>query len=305
MKYVPTVITRSVARRVLVTKTISPHIFFAAGVVGIVASTVLACRATLKLEKTLDEIKEDFTSVRTLSKIDGSETTLKDNGFDTYPDKAIAKDTVYIYGKAAGKIATLYGPAAILGSASIGLLTGSHVQLTRRNAALTFTLAAVSKAYEAYRERVQEEVGTDRELELFRDIHEEIVEMDGHKQKSLMSGGTQHSPYARVFDEYCINWCKNPEMNRNFLHCQQNYFNQQLKARGHVFLNEVYDAIGLERSQAGQLVGWVTDGNGDGYIDFGMFDGSEKSRLFVNGYEPSIWLDFNVDGVIHDLIERK
>jgi hypothetical protein len=87
-----------------------------------------------------------------------------------------------------------------------------------------------------------------------------------------------------------------------FLQCQQNYFNQQLKARGHVFLNEIYDAIGLERSKAGTIVGWVTDGNGDGYIDFGMFE--DASRRFINGIEPSILLDFNVDGVIYDLIER-
>ena len=39
------------------------------------------------------------------------------------------------------------------------------------------------------------------------------------------------------------------------------------------------------------------------YIDFNIFDGeSFEKREFVNGYNPSILLDFNVDGVVHHLI---
>ena len=60
--------------------------------------------------------------------------------------------------------------------------------------------------------------------------------------------------------------------------------------------------LGIPRSQAGAVVGWVL-GEGDDYIDFGMFDGNNMAtRDFVNGYERSILLDFNVDGVIYDLI---
>ena len=87
-----------------------------------------------------------------------------------------------------------------------------------------------------------------------------------------------------------------------YLKAQQNSFNDLLRARGHVFLNEVYDGLGLERSQAGAVVGWVL-GDGDNYVDFGIFDGDKpRARDFVNGLEASILLDFNVDGVIYDLI---
>jgi hypothetical protein len=64
-------------------------------------------------------------------------------------------------------------------------------------------------------------------------------------------------------------------------------------------LNEVYDSLGLERSQAGQIVGWSLDGNGDGYVDFGIHDiADESNRAFVNGLEHTVFLDFNVDGPI-------
>ena len=78
-----------------------------------------------------------------------------------------------------------------------------------------------------------------------------------------------------------------------------------LHARGHVFLNEVYDALGIPRSKEGSVVGWVLNGEGDGYVDFGIFSDPDNQSLrdFVNGREGSILLDFNVDGVIWDRIE--
>ena len=73
-----------------------------------------------------------------------------------------------------------------------------------------------------------------------------------------------------------------------------------------MFLNDVYDALGIPRSKAGQVVGWIYDEknpNGDNFVDFGIYDlYKEGSRDFVNGYERTIWLDFNVDGPILDLI---
>ena len=64
--------------------------------------------------------------------------------------------------------------------------------------------------------------------------------------------------------------------------------------------------LGAKRTKAGQRVGWVYDEEhpvGDNYVDFGMFDvRREKARDFINGYEKVIVLDFNVDGVIDDLI---
>ena len=111
----------------------------------------------------------------------------------------------------------------------------------------------------------------------------------------------KYSIYARFFDELSSSWNPEPEYNNLFLRCQQNYVNDLLNARGHVFLNEVYDRLGIPRSKAGAVVGWTLHGEGDGYIDFGIFDGwKPKAREFVNGHEGAILLDFNVDGIIYD-----
>ena len=89
-----------------------------------------------------------------------------------------------------------------------------------------------------------------------------------------------------------------------FLRAQENYANDKRRRYGHVFLNEVYELLGIPHSQAGAVVGWVRDSEvGDGYISFGIYDYTDaNARQFVNGYESAILLDFNVDGTIWDLI---
>jgi hypothetical protein len=285
-------ITRSIGRTILKTKKNSPHIFFALGLAGTVTSTVLACRSTLKLEELLEEVKRDFEEVRALHEI----------GSTDYSSKEYHKDLSYVYGKSIAKITKLYGPSILVGVASVASLTGSHIQMTRRNAALTFTLAAVSKAYEEYRARVIEEIGEEREREIYYDIHEQEVEIEGKKQMVQIAGNS-HSPYARFFDEFSIQWKRDPELNRMFLQHQQNYANHLLTARGHVLLNDIYDALGFERTRAGAVVGWVKNGDGDGYIDFSIFQ--VNNSRFVNGLEQSILLDFNVDGVVYDMIGKE
>lgn len=99
------------------------------------------------------------------------------------------------------------------------------------------------------------------------------------------------SHYARVFDETSTYWLPNKELNLMFLNMQQHYFNQRLQAIGYVFLNEVYEVLGLQKSTEGQMIGWLRFGSGDGYIDF---------KLHVVDFPDSqpIHIDFNVDGSI-------
>lgn len=290
MALIPQKATQQVMRQILVMKKNSPHIFFGAGIVGFVGTVYLASRATMKLEKVLDDFNHDIEQV-----------TGRNHGNDEYSQNDYRKDLAYVYGKGSVAIGKLYLPAAILGTASVVSLSGSHVILTRRNSALAGTLAIVTQAFEEYRERVRKELGSDKELDLRFDLKEvEIEDESGNKQLIKLADPNGLSPYARFFDEFSVNWQKDAEYNRMYVQCQQNYANQLLQTRGHVFLNDVYDVLGIERSKMGAIVGWVLDGEGDGYIDFGMFD--VMNRDFINGSERSILLDFNVDGVIYDKI---
>jgi Family of unknown function (DUF6353) len=288
-------LTRSIGRTVLKTKKNSPHIFFAFGLAGVVTSTVLACRATLKLEKTVDEIKEEFEKISGLKKA-------SENGGPSYDQDEYMRDLAYAYIHGITKMVKLYGPSVAIGGVSIGMLTGSHVQLTHRNQALTAALTAVSQAYDEYRNRVKEAIGEEKEMAIYQgcllDDPDDEAEID--KLREIGKVTNHASPYGRFFERSNVNWQKDMEFNRIFIQCQQTYANHLLQSRGHVFLNEVYDALGFDRTQAGAVVGWVRDGDGDGFIDFGLFD--ITNMQFIDGNADGCLLDFNVDGVVYDKI---
>lgn len=286
MKYIPSAITAKVARQVLVMQKHSPQILFVAGISGAIASTVIACKATLKLDDVIDDIEYEVNDVKKYR---------DEHSTDYY------KDLTYVYAKGAYRVGRLYAPAVVLGTASIGALTGSHVTLTRRNAGLTAAYAATQKAFDEYRERVKEELGEKKEADINHAIAIlDTIDENGKKIKVPHADPNKWSMYARFFEESNVNWKNNAELNRIFVQAQQNYANHLLHARGHVFLNEVYDMLGLPRCKAGQVVGWVVGEGGDNFIDFGMYEAANAN--FVNGAERNIILDFNVDGSVLDFI---
>jgi hypothetical protein len=297
MSHIPAGLTRSVGRALLKAQKGSPTVLFIGGVVGVVATTVLASRATLKVHIIIEDAQDDLSNAKDLLESDHPK----------YSNEDYQRDRVYIYARATVAIAKLYGPAIIVGVTSIGFLTGSHNILTRRNASLTAAYAALEKGFDEYRSRVVQQFGSEQDLK-FRhgsSMHEILEDTsEGPVVTTVARVGTKNpSVYARFFDEACTDWSRVPEYNRIFLDAQQNYANDLLRRRGHVFLNEIYDMLGLERTRAGAVVGWLYNGTGDNFIDFGIFrDDDIRFRDFVNGREGSVLIDPNVDGMIYDKI---
>lgn len=294
MKFGVQALTQVMGRRSLELQKASPTILFGAGIGGMVCSTVMACKATLKLEEVLDQGKNNLHIAR----------SLRD---ERYSEQDRSRDIALIYVQTSVKIAKLYAPAVVVGAASVAALSQSHSILNRRNASLTAAYAALDKGFQQYRARVVEKYGEEEDRN-FRYGSERVDVVDPETKRSHKAtrvGPEGNSIYARFFDPTSTSWSKEPEYNLVFLKCQQNYANDMLRARGHLFLNEVYDMLGIPRSKAGAVVGWVMsrDGSGDNYVNFGIFEDDESVREFVNGREGSILLDFNVDGVIFDKID--
>lgn len=291
MKLIPKEISTKLARHALLSQKNSPKYMFVGGVAGMIGSTVLACRATLKLELFLSDAQIDLNVAREME-------------HKEYSDSDRQHDIAIIYTRSAVGLAKLYGPSILLGSVSIGLLTKSHNILNERNAALAAAYAAVDKAFEQYRGRVVAKYGEEEDRE-FRYSMESVDVVDEKTGKTTIRrrvADDEPSMYARFFDPHSPSWSKEAEYNLVFLRCQQSYANDMLKTRGHLFLNEVYDSLGIERTKAGQVVGWTVSKDGDNFVDFGLYDSKRQIRDFVNGREGSILLDFNVDGVIYDQI---
>ena len=285
----------------------SPEILMGVGVVGVVTGTVMACRATLKLNDILEEAQETRDKIK--------EVASNPNYEDKYTAEDAKKDLTINYVQTGVKVAKLYAPAVAVGVAGVGCVLASHDIMKKRNVALSAAYLTVDKSFKEYKQRVVDRFGEEVEKEIRYGIKaEEIVETvtDEEGNETTVTetvktmNPTLYSDYARFFDEASPCWQNDPEYNLMFLRAQQQYANDLLRAKGRLFLNDVYEMLGIEKTKAGQIVGWVYDRenpNGDNFVDFGIYDMSkERVRAFVNGYETNILLDFNVDGNIWDLM---
>lgn len=303
-------VTRSFHKAGFQLKKHSPEILVVAGVVGAVASAVMACKATLKVNEVLETTKTDIEKIH-----EATEKGVTEAG-KPYTQDDCKKELAIVYVRTAVEFAKLYGPAVILGSLSIAGILASNNILRKRNIALAAAYTAVDNGFKEYRDRVIDRFGKelDRELKYnlkTKEIEETVINEDGSettvkKTVEVTDGDLVSSPYAFIYDDGCKGWTKDPELNKFFLmECQQ-FANIKLKEQGYLFLNDVLDMVGIHKTTMGHVVGWVYDpehGHGDNYVDFGIFDvHNERKRAFVNGYERNVILDFNVDGDIHKLV---
>lgn len=304
-------VSRTFHRTGLKLKKHSPEILVVAGVVGLVTSAVMACKATLKVNEVVEYAKTDINDIH-----EAAESGVNKAG-NPYSQEDAREDLKVVYAQTGVELAKAYAPAVGLGVLSIGCILTSNNIIRKRNVALSAAYATLDKSFKEYKNRVVERFGEDLNKELKYNIKarefEEIVVDDEGKETVVkkivdVAEGPNYSGYSIVFDDGNTGWDRDPELTKFFLVQQQNHANDLLKARGHLFLNEVYDMLGAQRTKAGAQVGWVYDPDhdhfgGDGYVDFGMFD-IHKPRAcdFVNGYEKVIILDFNVNGPILDYI---
>ena len=286
----------------------APEIMAVVGGVGAVVGVVLACKATLKVHDILEKTKSDLNDiheVRNDPKFDG-----------IYTEESAKKDTAIVYARTGIKFVCLYAPSASLLALSIASMIGSTFLQKKRNVALAAALATIDRGFKEYRERVVERYGTEADRRLrynIRDVEVEETVTDENGEEQIVKKAVEvadikdpngYSIYARCFDESNPNWLKDDNYNVMFLKHRQNMFNDKLKANGILFLNEVYEELGFPKTKEGQVIGWIYDPDhpiGDNYVDFGIYNTHRPAvRDFINGYERSVILDFNVDGNVWD-----
>lgn len=279
----------------------SPEILVVTGVVGTVVSAVMACKATTKVSTIIDKAKEDIDTIHECA--DNPELA------EEYTKEDSQKDLTIVYAQTGLKLVKLYAPAVALGAVSItGILVGHNI-LRKRSLALAAAYTAADTSFKQYRGRVVDRLGEKMDKELLYDIKakevtETIVDEKGNEKTvtnivEVTEPNTVKGHYTFCFDETSTLWVRDAEKNKFSLLRQQDYANEQLRAKNTMSLNEVLDMVGLPRCRYGQTVGWVYDKNKIKQIDFGIFDiHCEANRNFVNGLEKSIWLNFNVEGDI-------
>lgn len=284
----------------------SPEILVVTGIVGVVTSAVMACKATRKLDPVLNTHRQNAEAVHEKYKAEPNEHAQK-------------QELTKVYAKTGVEFVKLYGPSVTLGTLSIaGILAGNNI-LRKRNLALAAAYATIDTSFRQYRGRVVERFGEQADKELRLSAHQEkieVVETDENgkekktKQNVTVVDNPMPSDYARYFAYGEARAAEpNADYNAFFLRAQQELANHMLISNGFLFLNDVYDMLGIDRSIPGQAVGWVYDKNaenrGDNYVDFGIQEVYRKKSEEPGDYEKVFLLDFNVDGTILNHAQSK
>lgn len=289
----------------------SPEILVTIGVVGVIGTVVVACKSTLKAQDILDEHESNMQTVKDAADLN-----------EEYRENDMKREAAMVYAITAKEFAKLYAPALGLGAFSIGCILAGNNILRKRNFALIAAYNTVSDMFNRYRKNVIDELGEEADGRfragkkakkiLVKQIDEKTgKEKEINKKVDVASVPGDISEYGRWFVKgNTTQYDNHPFYNISYVKSQETYFNNLLQTRGHVFLSEVYDALGFERTPASIVVGWVK-GNGDDYIDFGIIDNAyiecdEYNTAKVDSkssiYEDGFFVDFNVDGVIFDKI---
>ena len=286
----------------------SPEILLGAGIVGFVGTVVLACRATCRADEVLEFHRKKIKDIEDAKEIADADP----EGEMSYDIEIYRQDKAIRYLKTTGNLAKLYAPTVAVGALSLACILTSRNIMQKRYLGVVAAYNGLSAAFEEYRKRVRDEYGegldkhfrygtTYEELPVYDENGKKTKEKE-QVEKTETGMVMQTDDSCRFFDSSNPNWDKNPAFSMMWLRGQQNILNDILHTRGHVFLNEVYDALGFPHTPQGAVLGWI-DGEGDNCIDFGLYDqNKENVRRFVNGVDNVIMLEFNHDGVIWDRI---
>ena len=295
-----TTLSRGFGRGKLLLVKHAPGLMTYGGIAVIGVGIFLFCKASMRLDEVVNDHDNEVDAIHTQAE--------EENWTDKETKKALFHEGRHF----AWDLTKLYGPAFSTTLVGFSLILGGHHIIKKRNAALGAAYKALENLYNRYRANVREDLGEEKDREYLYGLKKtketELITDENGEEKAVSKDiyvvdNKEPSIYARFFDEYSTQWTRNPEYNLMFLNSQQGYANDKLHAQGHLFLNEVYEMLGLPHTQVGSVVGWVLNKDGDNCVDFGIYDLRDKMRrAFVNGYEPSILLDFNVDGPIYDLI---
>lgn len=287
----------------------APKIMVTAGVALMGVSAVVACKettaATVLKEQHLVRMEEIRTCVEKAKA-----------GKLIYTVENERKDTAIVYTQTAlAYVRHYWKPIVLFASGAILVFGGANI-LSRRAAALTAAYAGLDDTFKQYRSRIKETYGEEADynaLHGFTDMPVTIVDEDGNEKaiQNVKSAGPGSSVYSILWDDmYSTEWTPNPSTNKLILEAKERAWTDVLHTRGFVHLDEVYRDLGVwgrisdDKMKASTAVGWVL-GCGDDYVSFGLKDnyvGNPAKAEFINGFEPSVLLDFNIDGVIHDLL---
>lgn len=285
----------------------APELYFVAGVGFLIAMVPLTYKRSLKFQEVLKKHNQDLKDQEDAANI-ADTIDVKDE----YPIADRKADRRSIYINTAVETVKTWTPVFICGSLSVLCFGKSFGILQGRYLAAASMAASLTKENRWLKSRIKEELGEEAYDKITGPKTEKQVDPETGEFKDVPANVDEDEysdlrwGFQRFFDESNTNWSKSSEGNKFFLRGKEKWADKMLKERGFLFINEVYEMLEFpenEWSDAGQIYGWkyYKDPNeakfhhAANYVSFGLLKETTQHRAFINGSEPSILLEFNVD----------
>ena len=245
-------VAKSVAGNgMLLAKKHAPEIMITSGILGFGGAIYETVKATNKTNDILEE-KERINRLLDL---------------DDHDQKIANRNVRFAIIKA-------WAPVATLGIASTASILGGYRILNGRYVATAAAYKVLENGFERYRGNVVNRYGKDVDWDLQHDIPQETLdkarkeqaenrEIEADNKRKKLGKKRKKTAYSDIynfiFDEYSDRWQRywTPDQVLHYLKTKEDELNDRLMIKGHVLLNDVYDALGMERTAAGCVVGWL------------------------------------------------
>lgn len=280
----------------------APELYLAAGTVLIAGGIVTACKATLKADEVLDDLKvavDKINETRELAVEYMEKTETKE---DRYPVEVMAEDLKNAKIQHGVRIVKEFAIPAVLITAGFGCLYRGHFVLKDRYLGMTAAYESVKALFRKYRDRVVAEQGIEADQRyLFGEKKCDVVAMnpDGTVSEVVKSPDpdVKQTPGVMLFDSYSKYFVKDKTANAMRVASGESWANRLLQRRGWVLLNDVLEHLDMPLVPYGNMFGWVFGGEGDNRIDL-------RAVVCPGTCVYEVEIDPNFDGDITKLITQ-
>lgn len=219
-----------------------PEILTVIGIGGMIATTVLSSKATVKAVRLIEEEKD--RRVHEAGKVISS---------DDY-EKARTLRPVEVV-KVVWKV---YIPTVTTGILSIACLIGATSENVKRKAALAAAYKLSETAFLDYKGKVRELLGEKKATEVQEKISQDKVAANPIQNTQVIVTGKG--------DSLCLDLASGRyfKSNIDWIKKVLNELNRKMLSEMYISLNEFYMSIGLEPTTTGDELGWNID---NGFID--------------------------------------
>ena len=313
----------AIVRKVLwIGKKYAPEILTYGGVAVMVGGTVFACKQTPKAVAIVEDTKKQLAVIKETEEEAAKNNRQVDrNGtMISYSEQDYKKDITIVHVNNVKALAKTYAVPGLMLLGGTAMVLGGHGILRKRNAVAIATLSSVIEGFNKYRGNVIKELGetADKHFRFGKGLPSVIETVDAETgevtQEMNSPDGFANFPEddPRFFlfsKETAPDLYKgNLLMDLATLKTAQNQSTDELHICGNLPVNRIRQICGVKPIDEGLDNGYVVDGEGDGYVDFGIFDrvtGEPKAWVYDCVKEgQGIPVELNIDGNIKGLLKR-